>query len=148
MINFKRKNRGFTLVELLTIIMLLGILAALLMPNFRRAFAKAQLTDCMTNQKQFATMIQIYYVEAKKFPEPDETDCLPFSKLTPYYTNNKPKTHCPVTDLSYIYVTDDMCDNFTIMCRESDGGSSHPKMGITVLYPRYTFTSGLEQDSE
>jgi len=147
MISFKRKITGTTLVEVLTICILLGILAMMLLPNFRRAFEKTRLVDCMTNQKQFATILQTYYVEAKQFPVPDDPDLLPIARLGDY-TKIEAKIRCPATDEFYIYdINEPYCDNFTIMCREpASGGSSHPKLGINILYPRYTFTAGLEED--
>jgi len=56
----KGDRRGFTLIELLVVIAIIAILAAILFPVFLRAKARSQLSVCASNQKQWATAIQLY----------------------------------------------------------------------------------------
>jgi prepilin-type N-terminal cleavage/methylation domain-containing protein len=56
--------RGFTLVELLAVITIIVILAALLLPALSRAKAQAQRTACIGNLSQIALGIRIYSDEA------------------------------------------------------------------------------------
>ena len=138
----KSKQKGFSLTELLTIVLLISILATLMFPHFKRALANAKLSDCMNNQRQFATMIQTYYVEWKAFPEPDEDstlpDLLPYNKLTPEYTAAATKLMCPDSKALYLYQINTKRDNFTIFCR-----TGHPLIGLPVFTPYYTFAGGL-----
>ena len=48
-INRKQSEKGFTLVELLVVIIIIGILAAIVLPNFLNQSAKAKQTEAKQN---------------------------------------------------------------------------------------------------
>ncbi len=54
------RKKGFTLVELLIVIALLTVLAALLFPVFSRARGKASQTTCLSNERQIGTALALY----------------------------------------------------------------------------------------
>lgn len=55
--------RGFTLIELLVVIAIIAILAAILFPVFAKAREKARQTQCINNQKQVSTAVQLFTQE-------------------------------------------------------------------------------------
>ncbi|MCL4789607.1 MAG: type II secretion system GspH family protein [Verrucomicrobia bacterium] len=55
-----RPTIAFTLLELLVVIAVIGILAALLLPALGRAKMRAQRVQCVSNLKQFAVALQLY----------------------------------------------------------------------------------------
>jgi prepilin-type N-terminal cleavage/methylation domain-containing protein len=53
-------RRGFSLLELLAVIAVLGIVAALLLPSLSRAQARAKRTSCLSNLKQVNLGLRMY----------------------------------------------------------------------------------------
>jgi prepilin-type N-terminal cleavage/methylation domain-containing protein len=58
-----RTHRAFTLIELMIVIAIIAILAAILIPNFLHARAESQTAACEGNEKQIATALEEYAVD-------------------------------------------------------------------------------------
>ena len=62
------KARGFTLLELVMVIAVILVLAALLLPVLQRAKARGQATTCMNNLRQLGLAASTYACDAGRFP--------------------------------------------------------------------------------
>ncbi|MCA9775995.1 MAG: type II secretion system protein [Candidatus Eremiobacteraeota bacterium] len=58
-----RGKRGFTLLELMIVIGIIGILAAILTPVLMRARFKTYHSACLQNERNLATALQLYALE-------------------------------------------------------------------------------------
>jgi prepilin-type N-terminal cleavage/methylation domain-containing protein len=64
----KSKSGGFTLVEIMIVVAIIGLLAAIAIPNFVRARATSQANACINNLRQIDGAIQQWALENKQAP--------------------------------------------------------------------------------
>ncbi|MGH7952611.1 MAG: type II secretion system protein [Limisphaerales bacterium] len=79
-----RKKAGFTLVEIMIVVAIIGLLAAIAIPNFVRARATAQANACINNLRQIDGAIQQWALENGKKSSDTVTypdDVSPYIKL-------------------------------------------------------------------
>jgi prepilin-type N-terminal cleavage/methylation domain-containing protein len=57
---FHKSQKGFTLIELMIVVVIIGILAALAIPRFMRATTKSKQSEAKQLLKQIYTMQQTY----------------------------------------------------------------------------------------
>ncbi len=89
-----RKEEGFTLVELMVVVLIIGILVAIAIPVFNAAKAKAQERTCFANQRTIEGAFQTYNAEQDAVPA-DVDDLVPtFIKTAPT---------CPDTAAGYTF---------------------------------------------
>ena len=81
-----RKN-GFTLVELLVVVAIIAVIAALLFPVFSQSREKARATACFSNYHQIGSAVQMYASDFDGDTPPDGgsfsgiiLDCKPYLK--------------------------------------------------------------------
>lgn len=58
-----KNKKGFTLIELIVVIVIIGILAAVLIPRMTGFTKKAQSTEALVHAKQFATAYDSVYAD-------------------------------------------------------------------------------------
>lgn len=63
-----KNKKGFTLLELLVVVLIIGILAAIALPQYRKSVEKAKLAEALMNLKSLEGSIE-RYILANGFPD-------------------------------------------------------------------------------
>jgi prepilin-type N-terminal cleavage/methylation domain-containing protein len=127
----RRFKRGFTMIELMTVIFLISTLAAIMIPFLKRNVYKAKLTNCKANLKNISTALQLYNNDNEGM-YPDTMDV-----ITPTYINIIPT--CPMGGTNYTYEHASAPESFTVFCT----GNNHAIFGLSANEPIWSSSIGL-----
>lgn len=104
----KKTRKGFTLVEMMIVVLIIGILISIALPNFMRARENARLRACVANMKQIQSAIEQWGMETKA-----SGDTAVPTDLNAY--NNWLKT-IPTCPSGGIYTITGTLNTYTITC--------------------------------
>lgn len=62
------KQRGFTLIELLIVVAIIGILAAIAVPNFLNAQVRAKVARVRADMRALSTALEMYRMDNNRYP--------------------------------------------------------------------------------
>ena len=83
------QNRGFTLIELMIVVSIIGILAAVAIPSFQTYITRTQVVEALTIAGELQTSVKDYYEFKGGFPETNEQAGIPMpSQLIGNYVSS------------------------------------------------------------
>jgi prepilin-type N-terminal cleavage/methylation domain-containing protein len=133
-----KNKKAFTLIELLVVVLIIGILAAIALPQYQVAVAKARFHNMLSYSKQISRMIEFSYLELGHYPNRWRSLPINISNCSTSESNS-PDTGGDGADLSCEGFTFDLnFDNFYVW----DGGRNSDASWTAHTYQcTYTFNT-------
>lgn len=92
----RTRRRGFSLIELLAVVSILALLAALILPRVSVDNDLAKKKSCNHNRTEIAIAVEQYYLSNGSWPANDLSD---IAADTNYFPNGLPT--CPMSGAAY-----------------------------------------------
>ncbi len=82
------RRHAFTLIELLIVVAIIAILAAIALPNFLEAQVRAKVPRTKTDLRTMATGMESYAVDNNAYPEPLQSVSTPIAYVGDAYARD------------------------------------------------------------
>jgi prepilin-type N-terminal cleavage/methylation domain-containing protein len=123
---FKHQRRtGFTLVEIMIVVAIIGLLAAIAVPNFVKARNTAQSNACINNMRQIDGAIQQWALEQRKADTEDPNGA---KSAIAEYIKGEVLPVCPAGQKDYILATR-IDANPVVTCENADATTGAHVLG-------------------
>ena len=139
---FEKNNQGFSLVELLVVVAIIGVLTTFGFISYKGIVSKAEETACIDQHNSIKNIIESKFTEARL----KSGDAIRYHSVVNADGSQGPQTcfqyflatHSPSTDMSQIVGTSDTVSS---LCNHSPGGGSE------TLYADHLYRLGFRNCS-
>jgi prepilin-type N-terminal cleavage/methylation domain-containing protein len=92
------KRRGFTLVEVMVVVVIIGLIAAIGLPAFRRVNLRSKATAVANDLRQFSGVFSTYSLQNGRWPADNDPQVIP-----PEVAGSLPENFARVTPAGGVY---------------------------------------------
>lgn len=118
-----KNNKGFTLVEIMIVVAIIGIILAVAIPSFSKAGKTAKLNSCINNIQILEGVSETWVMESRV---PNGTQ-IEIDKLLPYLKHSQAPT-CPSGGN---YILGKVGDDYPVSCSLPEHNDAYRNRGKT-----------------
>ncbi len=139
-------NKGFSLVELMVVVAIIGILASIAVPNFQRFQSRARQSEARTNLGGFYQAAKASYAEYSFYPgNLPATGWQPEGQLRYDYASSDHSNSCGTNGLPGSLTASNGCDDACTSTHGGNASASTPVAGTSCAFiPTFTTWTDLE----
>ena len=123
-----KSQKGFTLIELLIVVAIIGIIAAIAIPNLLNAIDRGKQKRTMADMRSIGTAVESYAVDNNFYPR--NQSVVPTTFLSPIYIKTVPATDG--WSNTWIFASDTNGTLYTITSQAKDATTEGSPAGGTT----------------
>jgi type II secretion system protein G len=124
-----KKSKGFTLIELLIVVAIIGIIAAIAIPNLLNAIDRGKQKRTMADLRSIGTAVESYAVDANVYPVANSAATLQ-AVVQPIYIKTMPLND----GWNNVFAVDSIATQYTLSSNGKDGIATSCAAGQTNLF--------------
>jgi type II secretion system protein G len=124
-----RNSKGFTLIELLIVVAIIGIIAAIAIPNLLNAIDRGKQKRTMADLRSIGTAVESYAVDANVYPVAADAATLQ-TTVQPVYIKTMPLND----GWSNTFQVDSITTQYTLYSFGKDGAGTSCAQGVTQTF--------------
>jgi general secretion pathway protein G len=125
----RNRQKGFTLIELLIVVAIIGIIAAIAIPNLLNAIDRGKQKRTMADMRSIGTAVESYAIDSNLYPVGGTLAAIAAS-IEPVYIKVLPDTDGWNHTIDY----DSAGTDYTVLSTGKDGAGTSCAAGTTTTF--------------